>query len=150
MAGIIDVFRKKLATALGGYGAKSEFSRKTGISRTVLDRWLSGDNSPTLETLERAAQGLGLQSWELIKPDAALPTPQPENPDTEALASVIAKQAARIKALEIKMGNVPEDVLDLMRFMPPNGMEQLRAQLYLYKEHKETGKFPEAPKKKKA
>lgn len=69
------VFRDRLAKALEGHGARSEFCRKTGIARSGLERWLEGEGTVSLESLDRAAKGLGLAPWELLKPAASAANP---------------------------------------------------------------------------
>jgi transcriptional regulator with XRE-family HTH domain len=153
-----DLLRKYLESLATTRGFKADLARKMGISRSQMQTYLDGERTPGLDMLDRFAEALGTQAWELIKPDAALPTPQPENPDTEALASVIAKQAARIKALEMRfeaLSSVPADILAALPYFPAERWEIVRPQFLLYKEYAETGKLPELnrpeeKKKKKA
>jgi transcriptional regulator with XRE-family HTH domain len=65
-----DAFRKRLAEYLKPHGAVSEFSRKTGISRGTLDNWLDDEKptAPTLEFLDKVAEGMGVDPRTLISP----------------------------------------------------------------------------------
>jgi len=56
-------------------GAVADFCRKTGFSRASIQRWEAGQY-PTLETLERIAEGLGTTAWDLIKPETAEEKPK--------------------------------------------------------------------------
>ena len=69
-----ESFKKRIAAATGPHGALSDFCRKTGLGRNTVERWIFEGVSPTLENLERAAEGMGMQAWELIKPEDAQAT----------------------------------------------------------------------------
>lgn len=65
-------FIKSLKSVLMGRfnGNVSEMARETGIHRNQLDRYLSGANSPTLETLEALAKALAQNPVEMLMNDA--------------------------------------------------------------------------------
>jgi len=72
-----EIFRHRLALRLQGHGAVADFCRKTGLSRSAVDLWLSGDRSPTLKNLDLAASALDVRPWDLIMPEGAQPEARP-------------------------------------------------------------------------
>jgi hypothetical protein len=79
----VEIFRDNLAQALAsGAISKSELHRKTKIARPTIDSYLSGAE-PGLRAVGKIADALERQSWEMIKPLGAEPTPAP----AEALAA---------------------------------------------------------------
>ncbi len=57
-----------LRAATKPYGSISELARKAALKPPQLQRYLSGETSPSLETLDRLAEALGIHPWEMIKP----------------------------------------------------------------------------------
>ena len=88
---------------LSKHGDIADFCRKTNISRPTVDRWFKGERTPDLEALTKAAKYFGIQPWELLQPEGAIPTPAPQSPTVEALTKVIADQERRIKELEAQL-----------------------------------------------
>ncbi len=107
MSNTLDLLIKRLKPDLSEHGAVSKFCRKTGFSRTAVDKWLKGMSAPTVDSLDQIAEALGIQPWELIRPEGALPTPQPVPPTVTELLDVIAAQ-------EKRTGNIPPDVLEAL------------------------------------
>lgn len=98
-----DAFRKRLSDALAPHGAVSEFSRKSGISRATLDKWLDDKNptAPSLEFLDKAAAGLGVEPWELLKPLG--PHAPREAPDARlALFGAIVSRLAALNEPQLR------------------------------------------------
>ena len=56
-----------LAKRLDGYGKKADFCRRSGISRSNLDAWLSGESAPALETFAKIMETLKIEPWELVQ-----------------------------------------------------------------------------------
>ncbi len=69
MLDITKILQKRLQEQLGPRGGVAEFCRKTGFARTGVQNWLDGKSSPTVENLGKIAEGLGIEPWELIKPE---------------------------------------------------------------------------------
>jgi transcriptional regulator with XRE-family HTH domain len=67
MANSFDTFRTRVSKMLESRGAKAELCRKTGIPRSALDRWLNGENEPSMSNLDRIAEALGFEPWQLIQ-----------------------------------------------------------------------------------
>ncbi len=65
----LELFHSRLAERLKAHGAVAEFCRKTGFSRSLVDRWIDGVGAPALDSLDKVAHGLGVPAWELIKPE---------------------------------------------------------------------------------
>jgi transcriptional regulator with XRE-family HTH domain len=86
-----EVLRKRIAALYSDFGRIAEVVRKTGLSRRVLEKWRDGESSPSIENLERLADALGVQPWELIKPDGAQPTKQ-EVPLPEGVRQAIREE----------------------------------------------------------
>lgn len=47
---------------------QSEYAKEIGIPITTLQYAISGNGSVSLNTLDKIAQGAGLDPWELIRP----------------------------------------------------------------------------------
>ena len=73
----------------------TEVSRRTGVSRQTINRWVRGDwaSDPEAERVVAFCEGLGLDpavafaalGWERTARHRAAPTPPPMDPDVEAL-----------------------------------------------------------------
>lgn len=61
---------KCLNNYLAQHGAVSDFVRKTGFSRKAVDTWLAGTSFPSVDSLDRIAEGLGITPAELISDHA--------------------------------------------------------------------------------
>lgn len=104
-----------LSSRLSEHGARADFCRKSGISRAALEFWLASDRIPRLDQLDRIAAALGVQPWELLKPEEALPTPPKPTPTVEGLTDVIKSQEKEIEALKRELRAIeaiPTDVLE--------------------------------------
>lgn len=66
MAKLADTFRKNLNRLLAGYGAQTRLRKLTGMSPTVLNRYLKGDSVPGLDAVERIAEGLNVSVGDLL------------------------------------------------------------------------------------
>lgn len=75
MSSSSEILAKKIDAALVEWGAKAKLQRDAGISHSQLERYRDKRSDPTLATLDRLAEGMGFQPWELIKPEGASPTP---------------------------------------------------------------------------
>ncbi|MEU7931010.1 helix-turn-helix domain-containing protein [Micromonospora echinofusca] len=73
----------------------TEVSRRTGVSRQTINRWVRGDwaSDPEAERVVAFCEGLGLSpatafaalGWERTSAPRSTPTPPPMDPDVEAL-----------------------------------------------------------------
>ncbi|MEU1685675.1 helix-turn-helix domain-containing protein [Micromonospora sp. NPDC005707] len=73
----------------------TEVSRRTGVSRQTINRWVRGDwaSDPEAERVVAFCEGLGLNpaaafaalGWDRAAAPRAAPTPPPMDPDVEAL-----------------------------------------------------------------
>ena len=73
----------------------TEVSRRTGVSRQTINRWVRGDwaSDPEVERVVAFCEGLGLNpaaafaalGWDRATAPKASPTPPPMDPDVEAL-----------------------------------------------------------------
>ncbi|MER7167493.1 helix-turn-helix transcriptional regulator [Micromonospora sp. NPDC000207] len=73
----------------------TEVSRRTGVSRQTINRWVRGDwaSDPEAERVVAFCEGLGLNpaaafgalGWDRTTPPRSAPTPPPMDPDVEAL-----------------------------------------------------------------
>lgn len=73
----------------------TEVSRRTGVSRQTINRWVRGDwaSDPEAERVVAFCEGLGLNpaaafvalGWDRAATPRATPTPPPMDPDVEAL-----------------------------------------------------------------
>lgn len=64
-----EIFRKKLSAATAGHGVRAEVCRKAGIARNTIERWISGESSPTIDGLDSLADALDMKPWQLIQAD---------------------------------------------------------------------------------
>lgn len=85
-----EILANYLKKALDRHGAKAELARKSGVHPNSIDSYLELKTSPTLEQVEKMASALGIQVWEVFKPDSATPT-QEFTPEIVALMRRIAK-----------------------------------------------------------
>lgn len=85
-----EIFASSLNRELSGYGSIAKFCRDTGFSRNAVEAWLSGDSSPTVANLDRIAEALDLEPWELIKPEGA---------DQERAVEALGQAAAALTGL---------------------------------------------------
>lgn len=67
-----------------------QFTTPKGVefSRTAVDNWLQGSSSPSIESLDAIAKGLGQKPWELIRPDEDSPLPDVTFTAREALTAL--------------------------------------------------------------
>ena len=111
MKPVDNAFIRILRDRLSEYGAVSEFSRKSGFSRTTVDNWLSGKASPTVESLAAIAAALELEPWELLKPPG-------EDPQLEELIRVFRRLDKRERAHAVALlkalggSDLEDDALD--------------------------------------
>jgi transcriptional regulator with XRE-family HTH domain len=73
-----DLFKKELAHRLRKRGAQTELFKATGIGLSSINGYMSGKNSPTLEQIDRIAEALGVEPWEMIKPQDVTRIPKTE------------------------------------------------------------------------
>ena len=126
MTNAAEILRKKLSAEIeSGKISKTELCRKTGFSRSLLDAYLKGTTTPGLDAIQRAAEAIGKEPWQLLGPD--------EPPAVEALTILLDKQEARIKELEAKLagrtGVAPnvecDEILSRVASLGPNGRRRL-------------------------
>lgn len=67
----LQSLRLKLEASLSKHGAKAEISRRSGIHPNSIDRYLSGENVPSLDAVDQLADALEIDAWDLIKPSSA-------------------------------------------------------------------------------
>lgn len=77
-------------------------AEKSGIAKAVLSRLLSGENSPSLATVDSIAKGFGCESWELLKPAA--------NP----IEAKVSRLFDQLMALESELSDVRIKDADLL------------------------------------
>jgi transcriptional regulator with XRE-family HTH domain len=100
----LESLYNQLDRLLTPHGAVSEFCRKTKIGRSTVDAWLRRESSPTVATLEIAAEALKREPWELLRPEGAKPALPPS---LEALAAKVDELAKRNKVLEAAHSEIP-------------------------------------------
>jgi transcriptional regulator with XRE-family HTH domain len=66
VAGSVDHLRHRLVGLRDQRGALTELSRTSGIARSLIDKWISGEFAPNLESVDRLAAALGRSAAELI------------------------------------------------------------------------------------
>lgn len=117
-----ECLRKILAEAFrSGKTTKASFKRATGFSSSQIEDYINGTAVPKVNQLDRIGTGLGLQPWELIKPETSLPTSAPVSPTVESLLKTIADQEERLKQIE----GIPPEVLATLKKCTPNKMQQI-------------------------
>lgn len=123
-----QLFLYRLARALEPHGAIAEFCRNTGFGRSSVQNWLERGQTPTIENLDRVAEGLGTTAWELLKPEEpAMPAPKPEPTNADLLEEIRALRASEpsdpwIRDVVILLGDLdktkrPEALAWLRRFV---------------------------------
>lgn len=73
----VRVFKDNIAALLAAAQGTSaprtmtqaQFAKMAGMSMRTLRNLLNGEHAATLRTIERAAKGLKLQTWQLLVPD---------------------------------------------------------------------------------
>jgi transcriptional regulator with XRE-family HTH domain len=109
MAKSWDLLRNRLKKALSPHGAVSEFCRRTGFARSGVDRWMHNENIPKLDNLDVIAEGLGVNPWDLIKPES-IPQLQLPKPTPEEALEVLTEIVRKVEAMEKSREFVPEDI----------------------------------------
>lgn len=107
-----ETFINFLKGALLGHGAVSEFCRKSGFARPTVDRWLKGENSPTLENLERIAAILDKPVPEMLSPSYAFGKSDPIL--RELFSRLLAMEQDQLEALLTHV-RIQSKVLDELR-----------------------------------
>ena len=78
MPNLAECLAKNLEAARLKLGLKRiELAERAGVSQSKMTRYLDGKQKPNIETIERLAEGLGMQPWELLQPPGAAHTPDP-------------------------------------------------------------------------
>lgn len=75
MAKSADQLKKSLRNAFAERGEKAAFLRKTKFAPSQVESWLSG-TAPTLDTLDRIADALEAEPWQLILPEGEATIPK--------------------------------------------------------------------------
>jgi len=57
--------------------SQNELGARIGVSSAEISNWISGKTAIRFERVGDIAQALGLEPWELLKPEAAQPSPAP-------------------------------------------------------------------------
>lgn len=67
-----ESLKKRLGIALEPHGSVSEFCRVARLTRSSVDKWFDDRNPsiPSIEKLDRIAEGIGLKPWDAIKPES--------------------------------------------------------------------------------
>lgn len=104
-----ETLAKYLKKALDKHGAKAELARKSGVHPNSIDSYVDLKTSPTLEQIERMANALGVQPWELIRPNGASPTAE-FSPALIDLMRRIAKLSPAHLSLIIKAVELSEQL----------------------------------------
>jgi len=68
--GSAAIFQHRLRDLLGKWGASSDLSRRSGIARSLIDKWARGESSPGLDSLDRLADSLGVPPASLISEES--------------------------------------------------------------------------------
>jgi transcriptional regulator with XRE-family HTH domain len=68
MANSREVLLKKFAEIASRRGGRAELVKK-GIPRGSLERYVTGKTVPSLDLIDKLAEGLGTTAWELLKPE---------------------------------------------------------------------------------
>ena len=64
-----QILRERVQAELDQSGlGKAKFALMVGISRPQLDHILAGSTNTKLATADKIARGLGVETWELLKP----------------------------------------------------------------------------------
>jgi transcriptional regulator with XRE-family HTH domain len=71
-----EIFKKRFADAMAPRGSRADFARKTGMSRTGIDAYISGESTPSIASLDRIADALDTTPQALIAPSEE-PPPNP-------------------------------------------------------------------------
>lgn len=80
--------------SLPGSITKAELSRRVGVSRPTLDRYLAGP-FPGADEIDKIAEAFRIQAWELIKPEGAMPTQAVIAPEVLSALSMLGEQAKK-------------------------------------------------------
>lgn len=103
-------FKKRLTAALSERGAIAHFCRKTGFSRTGVQKWLDGRATPTIASLETIADFFGCKVSELV--DEKSPLDGPLAPIHDGRLKTTIERALELLEAHAKTGADP-NLLDL-------------------------------------
>lgn len=68
MGNSLKILAKKVSALTLQRGKKTEIRQKTGFSASQLDNYLNGKTSPSLDAVDRLAEAVQMDAWELICP----------------------------------------------------------------------------------
>lgn len=137
------VFQNYLKSWAEDRGFIADFARKMRVKPPIFYRYMSGETKPSLEQLDRIADALELQPWELIKPDGALPT---KAPTEEELLAMLKKRDTQIKELEKQteaIAKLPKEIIEAAQLISESKVLQ-EAIIGYIETHKMMSK-PKAP-----
>lgn len=106
-----EVLRNKLNIMATIRGFKADLARKMGIHSSLIQAYLDGTTTPGIDQIDRFAEALGLQTWELIKPDNAIATPMKKEPGNAELLAALVELQAKVQELEQLKASSPGDPL---------------------------------------
>jgi transcriptional regulator with XRE-family HTH domain len=116
----------KEAIQLAGYATPTNFARQIGTDPSVVLRWISEEQRPTIRSIERMAPLLGKTITELVMaayPDRLGLVPRPAITQTHPLAAELARMLASEspipmqdrQALESVLGKILDPYRKIMR-----------------------------------
>lgn len=98
-----QALQKKLSEALSPHGSIGDFVKKTGFSRSGVEKWRDGESSPSIENLEKIAEALETDPWDLIKPANASDTDLRMRMKSET-AAFVRREKELLEMLEASIG----------------------------------------------
>jgi transcriptional regulator with XRE-family HTH domain len=114
------------AIIASGFATPTQFARTVGTDPSVVLRWISGEQRPTIRSIERIAPVLGRTINEMV--EAAYPVCLGETPGTHAVLHPLAYELGRMLAHDSPIEETDRQALlsVLNRIMEPYRRDMLR------------------------
>jgi transcriptional regulator with XRE-family HTH domain len=133
MSSSAALFRLKLTQLMKDNDwSAHDLAARSGVSNSLIYRWLQGETSPSLDNLDRIAAALGIPSSSLLN-DKAAPSPSTEilkNVDPSLIRSLELATPKQLKSIKellelIGLANVQAAAQE-EALLPPNNRKKLR------------------------
>lgn len=116
MRSLNDLFVSRINALLKKHGlSQTEAAKKAGVHQPQLNRWLKGENEPSLSSVEKLASIFGLSASDLLNPEVP-PVARVERPSiSEELREQtikVAREAARWAIKEMASRRMTADLDD--------------------------------------
>jgi transcriptional regulator with XRE-family HTH domain len=113
-----EILKKNILKSIEKLGwSQNRLAKEAGLYQPQISKWLNGEQTPGLDSLDKLAQTLGIDVADLLREDSE-PTPRVIKPTPEEALEIIRK--ALTAAKEPKgIPTLPGPIFDLLKRMRP-------------------------------